>query len=118
MKPAVLPVFSPIRLATLPAPFDHSDFIFELKYDGFRAVAHLDRGGVRLVSRKGNVYKSFPRLADGIAGALNGRSVVLDGEIVHFDPDGRPQFYELLRRRSPQHFCAFDLLAINGRDLR
>jgi bifunctional non-homologous end joining protein LigD len=118
MKPAVPPVFSPVRLATLPTAFDHSDFIFELKYDGFRAVAHIDGDGVRLASRKGNVYKSFPRLAAGIAEALHRRSIVLDGEIIHFDPDGRPQFYELLRRRSPQHFCAFDLLAVDGRDLR
>lgn len=43
---------------------------------------------------------------------------ILDGEIVHLDAAGRPQFYHLLRRRSPQYFVAFDLLWLRGRDLR
>jgi hypothetical protein len=43
---------------------------------------------------------------------------VLDGEIVHLDTDGKPQFYDLLRRRTPQQFVAFDLLWLDGRDLR
>jgi bifunctional non-homologous end joining protein LigD len=111
--------FQPMRLAAVPDAFDHPDFIFELKYDGFRAVAHADRGeDVRLVSRNGHRYKIFPRLHCAIAEALNGRDAVLDGEIVCFGADGRPRFYELLRRRGRQHFCAFDLLRLDGRDLR
>jgi bifunctional non-homologous end joining protein LigD len=43
---------------------------------------------------------------------------ILDGEIVHLGPDGKPQFLPLLRRRAPQYFYAFDLLWLNGRDLR
>ena len=43
---------------------------------------------------------------------------ILDGEIVHLDAAGKPQFYHLLRRRSPQYFVAFDLLWLRGRDLR
>ena len=42
----------------------------------------------------------------------------LDGEIVHIYSDGKPLFHDLMRRRSPQHFYAFDLLWLNGRDLR
>lgn len=49
-------------LAELRAPFDHPDWLFEVKYDGFRALAYLELGTVRLVSRKGKVYKSFPAL--------------------------------------------------------
>ncbi len=45
-------------------------------------------------------------------------NTVLDGEIVHLGPDGAPLFYDLMRRRAPQHFFAFDLLWLNGRDLR
>jgi bifunctional non-homologous end joining protein LigD len=45
-------------------------------------------------------------------------SAILDGEIVHLDANGLPQFYDLMRRRSPQHFYAFDLLWNDGRDLR
>src|SRR5207237_342075 len=43
---------------------------------------------------------------------------VLDGEIVCLGPDGKPEFYKLMRRRSPQHFYAFDILWLDGRDLR
>jgi bifunctional non-homologous end joining protein LigD len=49
---------------------------------------------------------------------LAGRSAILDGEIVHPGPDGRPLFYELMRRRGPFCFYAFDLLWLDGRDLR
>ena len=53
-----------------------------------------------------------------IAQDLAGRSTILDGEIVHPGPDGRPMFYELIRRRGPFCFYAFDLLWLDGRDLR
>ena len=104
-------------LARLHAPFDHPDWIFELKYDGFRALAYVDSGRCSLVSRNGNAFKTFPDLCAGLASAIRGQAV-LDGEIVHLDPAGVPQFYALMRRRKPQHFYAFDLLWLNGRDLR
>src|ERR1043166_8539902 len=105
-------------LARLHAPFDHSDWLFELKYDGFRAFAYVEADAVRLVSRRGNVYKSFRDLCARVAAALPLEATILDGEIVHLDTDGKPLFYDLLRRSSPQHFVAFDLLWLNGRDLR
>jgi bifunctional non-homologous end joining protein LigD len=105
-------------LARLPVPFDHPDWLFELKYDGFRALAYVDHGQVRMVSLKRNIYKSFSGLCNGIASELAERTAVLDGEIVYLDGDGRPQFYSLLRRRGPQQFAAFDLLWLDGRDLR
>jgi len=105
-------------LARLHAPFDHPDCLFELKYDGFRALAYVDHGQVRMVSRKGNVHKSFSALCNAVGAELAGRAAVLDGEIVYLDDDGRPQFYSLLRRRGPQRFAAFDLLWLDGRDLR
>ena len=85
-------------LARLDAPFDHPDWIFELKYDGFRDLAYVEDRTAWLVSRKGNVYKSFPDLAAAIAGALPVRNAILDGEIVPLAQDGVPQFYDLLRR--------------------
>jgi bifunctional non-homologous end joining protein LigD len=112
-----LPRFEPMPLARLHAPFDHQDWIFELKYDGFRALAHVEAGQCRLMSRNRNAFRTFPSLAAGIAAALS-REAVIDGEIVHFDVEGRPQFYDLMRRRGLQHFCAFDLLWLDGRDLR
>ncbi len=105
-------------LARLHGPFDHPDWIFEPKLDGFRAVAYVERGQARLVSRNGNTYKSFPALTAAIAGSLPVRDAILDGEIVHLDATGVPQFYDLMRRRRPQHFYAFDLLWLDGRDLR
>jgi bifunctional non-homologous end joining protein LigD len=105
-------------LAQLRVAFDHPDWIYELKYDGFRALAYVENGTARLISRKGNVYKSFSDLFNGIAAALPVRNAILDGEIVHLALEGVPQFYDLMRRRRPQHFYAFDLLWIDGRDLR
>ena len=104
-------------LARLHAPFDHPDWIYELKYDGWRALAYIEGGTCRLVSRNGNPFKRFAGLSAGIAAAVPGR-VVLDGEIACLDGDGRPQFWELMRRRIAPTFCAFDILLLNGRDLR
>ena len=57
-------------------------------------------------------------MAQAIGQELSGRSAILDGEIVHPGPDGRPMFYELMRRRGPFCFYAFDLLWLDGKDLR
>ena len=104
-------------LARLHAPFDHPDWLFELKYDGWRALAYVENGKCRLVSRRGNAFKRFQDLCATIAAALPARAV-LDGEIACLDREGRPQFYELMRRKMAPTFCAFDLLWLNGRDLR
>jgi bifunctional non-homologous end joining protein LigD len=105
-------------LARLHQPFDHPDWLFELKYDGFRALAHVADGIVRLVSRNRNVLKSFPDLCVTMAACFEAASAVLDGEIVYLGSDGRPEFYNLMRRRKPQHFYAFDILWLDGKDLR
>jgi bifunctional non-homologous end joining protein LigD len=104
-------------LARLDTPFEHPEWIFEPKLDGFRAVAYVDGGACRLVSRNRNAFKTFEPLAQVIGQELSG-SAILDGEIVHPGPDGRPMFYELMRRHGPFCFYAFDLLWLDGRDLR
>src|SRR5690242_8738819 len=104
--------FEHMPLAVLPQRFSHPDWIFLIKYDGFRALAHIDNG-VELISRKGIVYKSFGSLCSQIFECLKVDDAVLDGEIVYLDREGKPQFYSLLRRRSPQQFVAFDLLWLN-----
>ena len=53
-----LPQFQPMTLARTRDPFDHADFVFELKYDGFRALAYVADGRCRLVSRRNHVYKA------------------------------------------------------------
>jgi hypothetical protein len=94
--------------------FDHSDFVFELKYDGFRALAYVDAGSCRLVSRK-NLYKAYAPLCEWIGKHLRADSAVLDGELACLDEEGKPQFNRLLRRRGEPVFVAFDLLWLNGR---
>jgi bifunctional non-homologous end joining protein LigD len=105
-------------LARFDAPFEHPDWIFEPKLDGFRAVAYVEGGACRLVSRNRNAFKTFEPLAQAIGQELPACSAILDGEIVHPGPDGRPMFYELMRRRGPFCFYAFDLLWLDGKDLR
>ena len=100
----------------MPEPFDDPDWLFELKYDGFRAMAYIQNGSCRLVSRKGNAYESFETLRLQL-GTL-GHSAVIDGEISLLDHHGRPQFYDLLRGRGAPIFYAFDCLWLDGRDLR
>src|SRR6185436_9147896 len=64
--------FEPMRLTRRIEPFDHPDWIFELKLDGFRALAHVDHGKGDLVSRNRNTFASFRNLAAEIAGAFRG----------------------------------------------
>jgi bifunctional non-homologous end joining protein LigD len=104
-------------LVSRPA-FSHPDWIFELKWDGFRSLAYIDAGRCRLVSRKGNDFKSFAKLSESLARTLGSRSAVLDGEIVCLDRRGKPKFVDLLHHRGEPRFVAFDLLRIDGEDLR
>jgi bifunctional non-homologous end joining protein LigD len=107
---SVSPALQPLPLTRARAPFSHADWLFEVKWDGFRALLYSDKESVRLVSRNGNVYKSFPGLCEGLARDLNGRRCVLDGEIVCLDLQGKPQFTDLLFRRAEPLFYAFDIL--------
>jgi ATP-dependent DNA ligase len=89
-----------------------------LKIDGFRALAHIHNGQGELVSRNGNTFRGFAELAGWIAEHLRLEDAVLDGEICCLDPDGRPNFRALLFRQHQCIFIAFDLLYLNGKDLR
>jgi bifunctional non-homologous end joining protein LigD len=108
----------PMRLLRIPEPFDHPDFLYEVKFDGFRALAHINGHHCQLVSRNGHVYKSWPYLAAEIAHAVRAHSAILDGEIACLAPDGSSRFYDLLFRREWPYFLAFDVLFIDGEDLR
>ena len=110
--------FSPMPLGRRREPFDHPDWIFELKWDGFRTLAHVTGGGSNLVSRNGNAFRGFPDLAAELVLEVNADDAILDGEIVKLDDDGRPQFYDLMRRRGPFALVAFDVLVVNGKDVR
>jgi bifunctional non-homologous end joining protein LigD len=105
------------QLSLIRQPFDDPNFLFELKHDGFRALAHIWDGHCELISRRRNSYKSFQELRDNLA-KLKVKNAVIDGEIVCLDAEGRSIFNELLFRRGCPIFYAFDLLYLNGRDLR
>jgi bifunctional non-homologous end joining protein LigD len=111
-----LPRMDPAKLTLVRQPFDHPDFLFELKHDGFRALAYISNGHCELVSRRRNSYKSFGELRAHLAGSV--KSAVIDGELVSLDAEGRSIFNELPLRRGCPIFYAFDLLYLNGRDVR
>ena len=112
-----LPHISPLTLTRRREPFDHPDWVFELKHDGFRGVAYISSGECRLVSRNGNVFKRFPTLCESLS-KLSVKNAVLDGEIICINGDGVSQFNHLMFRRGVPYFYAFDLMWLNGHDLR
>jgi bifunctional non-homologous end joining protein LigD len=109
----------PMPLRTRPLPFDDPNWVFELKYDGFRAMAVNEHDHCQLISRNRNPFASFADLAKNIAISVsNTQLTVLDGEIVCVDRKGKPQFKDLLFRRGDPCFFAFDLLVCDGKDCR
>jgi len=95
-------------------------WLHEIKHDGFRILARRDNAGVRLITRAGNDFsRRFPFIAMAV-GKLPVRSCVIGGEAIVCNEDGLAVF-ELIRRNgalaSAVH-CAFDLLELDGRDLR
>jgi bifunctional non-homologous end joining protein LigD len=117
------------RLSTLPR--EESEWAFEVKWDGVRAIAYSQPGLIRLLSRNGNdVTAAYPEL-HALNGALGSRAAVLDGEIVAFDEGGRPSFEALqprmhqraeanvrrLMQSTPVTYVVFDLLWLNGHSL-
>jgi bifunctional non-homologous end joining protein LigD len=120
-------------LATLvDEPFEDPEWIFEIKWDGYRAVAFIQDGDVRLVSRNGNDLTSgYPELHD-LAQHVSAKHAVLDGEIVALDDQGRPSF-SLMQQRTgighngrrtgprrndvPVMYYIFDVLYAEGYDL-
>jgi bifunctional non-homologous end joining protein LigD len=112
--------------------FDHADWVFELKYDGYRILAGRDDGEIQLLSRNGNdMTSAFPEIEDAVA-RLCGERFVLDGEVVVHDDAGRPSFQRLQKRarflrptdtrrtaaEHPATVYVFDLLAWGDHDLR
>jgi len=114
----IVPRFQPLALGRAPAPFSHPDYLFEIKWDGFRSLVRIEQGKCRLISRKGNEFKSLRTLNESVLAELRVRSADLDGEIVCLNDDGKPEFRDLLHRKGEPRFVAFDLLWYDGQDLR
>lgn len=105
-------------LVRIPEPFEHLDWLFEPKLDGFRAFAFIENHPCRLVSRHGHTFTKWDLLSEEIAHSVRAMNAVLDGEIACVEHDGRSNFYKLLFRRDWPYFMAFDLLSVDGEDLR
>jgi bifunctional non-homologous end joining protein LigD len=110
--------YVPQPLIKIRAPFDHPDWLFELKYDGFRTLAFVEAGYTKLVSRRGNTFARWPELGNELAGILRAASAVLDGELCVLRPDGRSDFGALFSNGDVPHLLVFDVLALEGRDMR
>src|SRR5213078_4392553 len=91
--------FQPMPLQRRSLPFDDPDLIFELKYDGFRALAVIEHGRAQLISRNGHPFASFTELGKQIAASVPNARAVIDGEICSLDRRGRPQFKNSMFRR-------------------
>jgi ATP dependent DNA ligase domain len=114
----IVPTFQPLTLGRAPAPFSHRDWLFEIKWNGFRSLVRIEQGKCRLISRNGNEFKSFRTLNESVLSGLKVKSAVLDGEIVCLNDTGKTEFRDLLFRRGQPRFVAFDLLWCDGQDLR
>jgi bifunctional non-homologous end joining protein LigD len=111
----------PPMLARLSTPAEASEdtHVFEVKYDGFRALASLSDGRLSLQSRNGkDLCDRFPKLAEALRQVRVGETVV-DGEIVALDAQGRSRF-QLLQNASgeDQRYVIFDVLWVDGEDVR
>jgi bifunctional non-homologous end joining protein LigD len=117
-EPAFVIPMAAESATTLP---DGPEWTYELKLDGYRALLLKTRSRVELRSRNDkNLGRLYPEVIRA-AGGLRADKLVLDGEIVALDPNGRPSFQALQRRgEDAGHtivYYAFDLLHLNGRDL-
>jgi len=131
-EPVSLPVPpKPMLAVTVDKPFSREGWLFELKYDGVRAMVSTAGSQLSIVGRSGRVETArYPELRT-LPRSLSARQAVLDGEIVVLDERGRPSFERLQSRinvsresdidraaaASPATFVAFDILHLDGRDL-
>ena len=106
-------------LATLvKEPFQQPGWVYEEKYDGYRILAYKEGARVTLLSRNAKDRTAhFNTVADAVR-ALRHQTLLLDGEVVAFDPHGVSRFQLLQNLASKLHYAVFDCLYVDGRDLR
>ena len=109
-----------------------SNWLYEVKWDGYRALCFVEGGKVRMLSRRGTkLDKQFAAVAQALAQSVKGDTAIIDGEVVALDDNGNPSFQHLQNltgfgtkpalkgMATPNlNFFAFDLLYLNGYDLR
>lgn len=120
---SAMPAFVPPQLATLVAePPEGDDWLHEIKYDGYRAIAAIGNGNCRVYTRSGQDWtQKFSSIAKALC-ELKVGSALLDGEIVALDADGRSKFQLLQSSLKdgliPLTYYVFDILELDGRNLR
>jgi bifunctional non-homologous end joining protein LigD len=112
---------SPMLATPAAEPFDHPDWLFEVKWDGYRAIAEIERDKVRLYSRNKLAFeKRYAPIVEALAHL--GHEAVLDGEVVVLDPTGKPRFQLLQEYQKAKKgtlvYQVFDLLYLDGHDLQ
>ena len=123
LSAAPLPDFVEPMKAQLVGSRPPGDWIYEIKFDGYRALALRGDSEARVLSRdEKDLGRKFTEVTDSV-GALDVRDAIIDGEIVALDVTGHSSFqllqaFEMGQERPPIVFYAFDLLQLNGKDLR
>lgn len=103
---------------------DSEDWVYELKYDGYRIMAFVEGNNARLMTRNGNDYvRQFHEVADSLIDFSAGRAMILDGEMVITDSSGKTDFQALqnyTKNAASKNltYVVFDILALDGKDLR
>ena len=132
VKRPVPATIHPMLAESVEKPFDGAEWLFEIKWDGYRAVAFIENSKVRLVSRNQNdLTARYPELKD-MAKFVQAKTAILDGEVVALDAKGKASF-SLMQQRTgfrpggkravgnadvPVLYYAFDLLYLDGYDWR
>ena len=106
----------PIVPELYPTAFDDPAWLFEPKYDGFRGLLYLSGRECRFRSKRGNILRRFEQLCHWVRDELPERDMILDGEVVSLDEEGRQDFRGLMAGCG--NYAAFDVLWLNGNDLR
>jgi bifunctional non-homologous end joining protein LigD len=106
-------------LATLERTVPSGEgWVFEVKWDGYRAIAYVRGGGVKLLSRRDNdLTPRFANVAKEIAKAVKSPDAVLDGEVCALDSEGRASFSAMQQGGAPLVCYVFDLLELDGEPL-
>ena len=113
--PLTFPV-APMKAGIGTLPHDDERWAYEIKWDGYRTLAFVDGGQVRLQSsRLHDVTGSYPELA-GLPAGVHADTAILDTELVVLDDDGRPQFNLVQRHTRPAVLFVFDVLRVGGHD--
>jgi bifunctional non-homologous end joining protein LigD len=107
----------PMAMATKKDPFDAEDWYFEIKWDGFRTLAYCSGANTELRSRNNASFNNRFHLIKSELEKFE-LNIVLDGEVVVLDPDGKPNFSRLMNGDTDGLvYYVFDLLWVNGKDL-